>query len=256
MTSIKDQVFGDVGYSADLHLSPAELTLFRDAINQHWLNVISERHPELAEEAASLGVQNYHILSDRLNHEDVWAKRNRILPQAVVNDIKKFPFMQKLEQEFGSFTIADAYDTEQHHGQEEIYWRLVRPSMKTDVGSLHRDSWFHKAMNNGQGMFADGAVTVKVWIPIFCEPEKSGLSLVKGSHLKDWSYHLVTSGGVARPVLDHDPATVDAQLMPTESGNMLIFNENVLHGGFVNQGAHTRVSAEITMVLDEKRSVM
>lgn len=252
MSRIRDQVFGDIGYSADFHLSSDELAVFRQQINQHWLAVIHEYHPELSEEAKILGVENYHQLSHKLNHEAVWGKRNRILPREAVGKIKALPFMKKLAQEFGSFTIADAYDTEQHHGHEEIYWRLVRPQMKTDVGSLHRDHWFHKAMNQGQGMFPKGVVTIKLWAPIFCEPGKNGLMLAPGSHLKEWNYHMVTSGGVARPVLDDDPALTGAKLVSTDPGNILLFNENVLHGGFINQGLQTRVSAEITMVLDEK----
>ena len=171
------------------------------------------------------------------------------MPQSSINQIKSLPFITRLKEEFGEFAISDIYDTEQRHGQEEIYWRLVRPNKPTDVGSLHRDSWFHDSFNGGYGMFPEGTVTVKVWIPIYCEPGKSGLAIVAGSHLREWNYHLETINGAAKPILDEDPSTIDAKLIPTEPGNMLIFNENVLHGGVVNRGEKTRVSVEITMVL-------
>lgn len=249
MPGLKKQVFGEVGFSAEMKLSASELEIFRQHISDHWQAVIDAAHPELSKEAKSLGIKNYHHLSDRMDHSKLWAKNNRILPQKSVEAIKTLPFIQHLKNEFGAFTISDAYDTKQHVGEQEIYWRLVRPHQPTDIGSLHRDSWFHQAMNGGYGMFPKGTVTVKVWIPIYCEPGKSGLAIVAGSHLREWNYHLETKGGVSRPILDEDLSTIDAKLIPTEPGNMLIFNENVLHGGVVNRGEYTRVSAEITMVL-------
>lgn len=250
MTRIKNQVFGDIGYSSDMKLEENELQVFKDHITKHWLSVIHAAHPELSQEAEHLGVDHYHVIAPRLNHSTLWGKHNRVLPQKSVGILKKLPFMNRLAQEFGPFGISDIYDTQQHHGQEEVYWRLVRPHAPGDVGSLHRDSWFHSSFNNGSGMFSEGTTTVKVWIPIFCEPGKSGLAIVAGSHLREWKYHMETINGMDKPILDEDLSTIDAQLISTEPGNMLLFNENVLHGGVVNRGEKTRVSVEITMVLE------
>ncbi len=251
MQKIKKKVFGDVGYSADMRLEPFELELFRQLIRDQWLRVIDEAHPELTKEAEALGIDRYHRISDRMNHRRLWTKTNRILSQSSVDKIKPLPFIAKLKEEFGPFSISDIYDIKQHFGEQEIYWRLVRPNQPSDVGSLHRDSWFHDSFNDGYGMFPEGTVTVKVWIPIYCEPGKSGLAIVAGSHFQQWKYHLEMHNGAAKPILDEDLSTINAKLIPTEPGNMLIFNENVLHGGVVNQGEKTRVSAEITMVLSK-----
>lgn len=246
---LKDQVFGHLGFSADMKLNEDELQAFRSLISNQWLSVIQTSHPELANEAKAIGIQNYHTLSNRIDHNKIWPKCNRLLPQIAVDEIKQFSFINALKEEFGDFSISDIYDTKQHFGKEEIYWRLVRPNTPSDIGPLHCDHWFHTAFNNGQGMFNTDEKTVKIWIPIFCEPNKSGLSIVPGSHLRDWHYHIVTTNGVPRPMLDEDISKIDAQLIPTEPGNMLIFNENVLHGGVINKGKYTRVSVEITMVL-------
>jgi ectoine hydroxylase-related dioxygenase (phytanoyl-CoA dioxygenase family) len=48
-----------------------------------------------------------------------------------------------------------------------------------------------------------------------------------------------------------DLLNLGAKLIETDAGNMLIFHENILHGGVVNQGTKTRVSAEITMVISD-----
>ncbi len=252
MLGLKTRVFGDLGYSADLKLTDEELGVFRQYVNDHWLSVISAAYPELTNDAVHCGVENYHQISDRLDHNKIWCKCNRVLPQTAVKKIKSLPFVARLKQEFGEFSISDIYDTEQRYGQEEVYWRLVRPNVQSDVGSLHRDCWFHETFNEGKGMFAEDVTTVKVWIPIYCEPGKSGLALVGGSHLRDWKYHFETINGLAKPKLDEDLSKINAQLIPTAPGNMLIFNENVLHGGVLNRGEKTRVSAEITLVLNKR----
>jgi len=249
MLNLKSQIFGEKGYSSDLKLAHEELNVFRTVINAQWLSSIAYAHPELEDEAKELGIDNYHLLTDRLNHQKLWPKSNRVLPQDSVQQIKTLSFLDTLKKEFGEFAISDIYDTEQHYGQEEIYWRLVRPGIETDVGPLHKDKWFHGAFNSGYGMFAEDEVTVKIWVPIFCEPGKSGLALAAGSHLKEWKYHIEVTEGVPRPKPDEDLSTAGATLIPTEPGNMIIFNEGILHGGVVNHSNKTRVSVEITMVM-------
>ncbi len=248
---IKDQVFGSKGYSSDLKLSSNELVKFRKLVTNHWLQTISIANPNLFTRAKELGIENYHELSKDLDHKSLWPKSSRVLSQLDVQEIKKFDFFQLLKNEFGDFSISDVYDTYQHHGQEEIYWRLVRPNVNSDVGPLHSDTWFHQSFNMGNGMFPPGSMTVKIWIPLYCEPGKNGLAIVKGSHLKEWKFHVETIDGLPKPIPDDDLSEVGAELISTEPGNMLVFHENTLHGGVVNLGNKTRVSAEITIVINK-----
>ncbi|MBP6917380.1 MAG: phytanoyl-CoA dioxygenase family protein [Legionellaceae bacterium] len=250
MLKLKEQVFGDKGYSVDCQLSIEELSTFRQIITQQWLSTFRKHHPHLFDEAQSLGIENYHLIANKIDHQALWPKRNRVLPQDWVHQIKQMSFLSLLREEFGDFAISDIYDTKQHYGEEEIYWRLVRPGIPSDVGSLHKDGWFHGSFNGGYGMFPDGTTTVKIWIPIYCEPGKNGLRVAQGSHLKEFKYRVdITSDGTPRPQLEEDLTINDAPLISVEPGNMIIFNENVLHGGSINLGNQTRVSAEITMVL-------
>jgi hypothetical protein len=249
MLHLKEQIFGAKGFSSDLILSPEDLSIFHNEIQLQWLSVIQKHHPELYDEAEKLGIENYHLIVDRLDHQKLWPKSNRVLPQKSVKIIQNLSFISILRQEFGAFTISDVYDTHQHFGEPEIYWRLVRPHAQSDVGPLHKDKWFHGAFNSGYGMFADDEETVKVWIPICCESGKSGLALASGSHLKEWKYHIEVKDDVPRPVPDEDLSTAGAVLISTEPGNALIFNEGILHGGVINNSNKTRVSAEITLVI-------
>jgi len=249
LNKIKKQIFGDAGFSSDMHMEKEELQIFRELITDHWLTTIHKFYPNLSEEAKKLGIENYHQISGKVEHNKIWPKTSRVLPQHSVDIIKKLPFFFKLKEEFGDFTISDIYDTEQHYGHEEIYWRLVRPNVSSDIGPLHKDKWFHGAFNGGYGMFTEDVVTLKVWIPIYCEAGKSGLSLLEGSHLREWPYHIEILDGLPKPIPDEDLSNVGACLISTEPGNLLIFHENILHGGAINLGTKTRVSAEITLVM-------
>jgi hypothetical protein len=251
MSTLKEKIFGEAGYTTDLKLTSDELQTFRDLVNVHWLSIIKTFYPELVNDAKNLGIENYHHIADQINHSKLWPKINRVLPKDAVLQIKNLPFIECLKEEFGAFAISDIYDTEQRYGYEEIYWRLVRPNIESDVGPLHKDSWFHGAFNSGYGMFPDNVVTVKVWIPLYCEPGKNGLALAAGSHQKEFKYSVDMINGLPRPYLDKNEQNVNATLIPTEPGNLLIFNENMLHGGVVNRGDKTRVSAELTMVIDK-----
>ena len=53
MLKLKEQVFGDKGYSVDCQLSIEELSTFRQIITQQWLSTFRKHHPHLFDEAQS-----------------------------------------------------------------------------------------------------------------------------------------------------------------------------------------------------------
>jgi hypothetical protein len=252
--NLKSKVFDMPGYSRDVKLGPEELALFRSAITDQWLSVIEQHHPELAPQFRQVGIQNYHQLAHLVDHEGLWPKQNRCLPKVSCEHIKALPFLQTLREEFGDFELSEVFYGNTHEAdREEIYWRLVRPNTVTDVGSLHADKWFHKIMGMDNRAFPPGSTTVKIWIPIYSEPGKNGLMIAPNSHHREWRYHAVARGRDMKPNIDEDIATIGAELMLTDPGNMLLFNEGTLHGGALNRGNETRVSVEITMVFPNKQ---
>lgn len=248
---IRKKIFGTPGFSTDICLSPDELKQFRAAIDEQWLAAIAEQHPEHVEQFRTHGLANYHKFAHLVDHQKLWGKEHRLLPQKSVDRIKQLPFMTKLREAFGKFSISDVvYGNTIVEGRQEIYWRIVRPGAATDVGPIHADKWFHNVLGSGYGMFPPGVVTVKIWIPIYCEPGKSGLIVVPDSHTREWRYEYVEKGGFQKPVILEDVDTLGGELVPTEPGTLLIFNERMLHGGALNRGDMTRVSTEITMVFE------
>jgi len=253
--NLKSKIFDAPGFSKDVQLTPDELAVFRDAITEQWLSVIGAAHPELVPQFREVGIANYHHLTHLLKHETLWPKQTRCLPKHSCDRIKVLPFLQTLRDELGDFAISDVFYGDTHEaGREEIYWRLVRPNAVKDVGPLHADKWFHDVMGMDDQAFPSEAETVKIWIPIFSQPGKNGLMIVPNSHQKTYCYHAAPGAGGMKPVIDEDVTTLGAELMLTEPGNMLIFNEGILHGGAVNMGDQTRVSVEITMVFANRQT--
>ncbi len=145
-------------------------------------------------------------------HADIFTKARRLLPDVEVSEIKAMPFMGKLHDELGAFTLAkvilpDGTQTP----REEIYWRIVRPNEPSDVGPAHRDRDFH-----AQYGILEGVDTRKVWIPLWCE-ENCGLRV--------------------------------GDTIVWQPGTMAVFDADTVHQGVVNRGKSARVSMEMTLVL-------
>ena len=116
------------------------------------------------------------------------------------------------------------------------------------IGPLHADSWFHNLVSGADyGMFPPGTKTVKTWISIYTESGRNGLLVVPDSHKKEWHCKVINKDGILKPSLDE---VVEGTLVATESGRLIVFNDKLLHGGAINQGYITRVSIEITFVLN------
>ena len=254
MTLIKKNIFETPGFNYDLSLSPHELSYFRQVIEEQWYTTIATHYPECADRFRSNGVPSYHKLSHLINHSTLWTKENRILPQGVVESVKKFSFYQNLLDIFGIFSISDVvYGGTVDQDRQEIYWRLVRPNEVSDVGPIHADKWFHSVLRRGQPMFPPGVFTVKIWVPIYSEPGMSGLIVVPESHKKIWRFSYEDRGGEQKPTILEDIERLNGKLIPLAPGRLLLFNENLLHGGAVTRGEITRVSMEITMVFDGRK---
>ena len=242
------EVLESPGYTTAINLQEWELKYLRDSIESQWIAVMSEAVPTETQKIRDVRITKYHELSSLVDHNVVWNKFNRCLSQRVVQKIELMPFFARLKEIFGDFKISDiAYDTEVIKGSKEVYWRLVRPGVPSDVGSLHADKWFHEILGFKDKIFNEKTYTLKVWIPIFCEPGKNGLLLVPDSHKRAWNYSMKLVNNIPKLIFEDE---ADSVLIETSPGNLLIFNESILHGGAINMGHETRVSMEITMCFE------
>ncbi|MSR57184.1 MAG: hypothetical protein EXS05_05890 [Planctomycetaceae bacterium] len=245
--AIRRAVFGEAGVTTQLAMSPAELAECRGLITDQWLGRIGEMYSaEVVAQFREVGLPRYHQLVDRVDHKALWPKTARLLPPAAVSRIRDMSFMQALAAEFGPFGISN----EEELHPEEIYWRIVRPAAGSDIGPVHADAWFWEL---GHGTTPPDTVRVKVWIPFYRESGMNGLKVLPGSHRQHWPYHGEERDGFVKPQSDFNESSVPMQLLNIEPGTLVVFNDRLLHGGALNSGQTTRVSAEFTMFVSRRR---
>lgn len=231
------------GYFADFHLSPTELDTARKIVEAHWRQVILSKYPQLQDMMAAATLDRYHELSAHLDHASLWNKKARILSGQDCAQLLKFSLFDYLRSEFGDLEVTD----DEGSGHGEIYWRLVRPHETHDIGPMHADSWFWKL---GHGIPpAPGKARVKIWLALWCEPGKAGLTVVPSSQLTQWPFHGEMRHGFMKPCPDVDFSGMKKFLIPTKPGDAVIFSDDLLHGGTVTSGETTRVNLEWSVML-------
>jgi len=230
------------GYCLDYKLTARELADVRRMITRQYLERLAIFAPDLVEPAAAVGIENYHTLPIRFDHACSWPKETRLLPKRHLVDFMGMEFHRHIEAEFGPVRIS----------HDELNWRLVRPGQPTDVGPVHLDRWF---WDGGYGSMPEGYDRFKIWIPVFTEPGANGLMVKPFSQKQlNWKHHFEVRDGVRKPVLDEDEAELDMQLLPLRPGEMVLFHDNLLHGGVVNRGRKCRVSIELTILFPKEDS--
>jgi len=245
---IYDKVINSPGYSVDLKLNLNELNMFRDAVSKQYIELLKKINPNFYKNKEDDLIQNYHNLKDRIDHAKIIPKINRCLPMDFVDNFKSMQIYKNLVSIFGSFKISGIIaDNQTFPNHEEIYWRLVRPNIAEDVGPLHADKWFHEIDHNHNKVLGLNTYTIKIWIPLFSEPGKNGLLVVPDSNSMILNYKTSLRNSSLKPELIDK---VESTLVKSEPGNLIIFNENLVHGGAINLGNFTRVSCEITMVFE------
>jgi hypothetical protein len=238
---LRPRIEGEAGFATGLALTEEELAAVRSEIESQWLARLRRcERPGTVDEIAPLGLARYHEVSHLVDHARIWPKAERIFSPEAVALVRRTSLVRALEAELGPFVISD----EEGLGREEIYWRLVRPMQSADTGPLHADRWF---WDLGHGQTPQGCQRLKVWVGVICEPGRSGLRLVPGSHLRDWRYHGELREGFMKPVIDEDVEALAPVLVETRPGQAVVFHDKLLHGGAMSRGQLTRVSFEFTM---------
>ena len=244
--NLKEILEESPGYYSNFSLSEKDLELFKDNINIQWFNNIKHHYPEIANFIFlnNIQIQNYHFISNKLEHSKIWPKISRILPSNFVSDFYSTDFFKKISKIFDPLKVSD----EENLGYGNIYWRLVRPKEPNDIGPLHRDSWFWE-LNKDFPRPNIPFSRIKVWIAIETEPFKSGLLVEDDSHKRnDVKWKGEFRHGIMKPVMLSKESSFKMKLIPTNSGDVIFFNDNLVHGGALNKGKNTRVSVEFTLI--------
>ena len=234
-------------------MTDEDLAWLRDVIVENWRKRLIECYPEKEKRINNTKITRYHEIRNEVDHELLWGKKYRIFSDAQIKELQQQDFFINLKNIFGNFEIAEqTYDGVRQEGKEEVYWRLVSPNFLSDVGGVHADYWFHEAHKLNGVVDESVDKTLKAWIPIFCEPLKNGLLISRSSHNRRWDYRLESRFNIAYPVFNGNYSDLNLELVNTQPGEILVFGEHFMHGGAINNGFETRVSAEITMKFRKK----
>lgn len=215
-------------------------------IQEQFLHTVQKEVPEFVSEYFSAGLENYHKIhrSEHFEHNKVWHKGCRVLGPTAFSDIERTELFNDLKNVFGEFQISD----EEKFGWPNVYWRLVRPG-HSDIGPIHADKWF---WDLGHGEMLEGFYRIKLWMALLTESGKNGLRVVPNSQLReDWKYHGEQRGKMTKPVIDEEEADLALIDLPTQSRDVVIFSDKLLHGGMPNLAEKTRLSLEFTLLVPE-----
>lgn len=227
-----------LGYTMTRLMTDFELikTLVEDSINGRLI------HQRIIESPINVGCE-YHLCIDDVAHKG-FDKRVRCLSRADVGKIIATNFFIDLQSQFGDIEISD----EHYWGYPEIYYRLVRPNRKDDVGPLHRDGDFWSLHPEWKRPAGFGENRLKVWIAIDLQENEGGLMVIPKSHLLNLTCVPEFRVNDIKPVLNSSKELEhELLLLTTNSGSAIIFNDSLVHCGGVSTANKTRISLEFTL---------
>jgi len=222
------------GYSLE-SLTADELELVRGMIIDQYLERLGAVDPALRTSAARIGIEKYHTQAIPFQHSSFWSKEKRVLGEWTAPILEGMAFFRRIRALLPSARIYP----------DDLMWRLVRPGAPDDVGPIHADKWFWDV---GHGSLPPGTSRFKIWVAVYTEPGLNGLSVKPHSQTSDrWKHHFEFKHGKMKPVFDETPEELDMEVLPLKPGEMVFFNDALLHGGIINRATTCRVSIELTV---------
>ena len=235
-------VFGEPGFATST-LSQNDLIVLRSLVEEQFRATLSSQNEHANSRYLDVPITNYHEISDKIDHENLWKKNNRIFTKELLDKAMKLDFFKELKNEIGDILISD----EEEIGYPEIYWRLVRPLPYKDIGPIHADAWF---WDLGHGFTPKGHQRIKFWFSLYNETGQNGFCYVPSSHKQNFEYQSETRHGFKKPVFDVTKHDLNIQIFKSNPGDFIIFNDKLLHGGKAG-GNQTRVSIEFTLFVND-----
>ena len=149
--------------------------------------------------------------------------------------------------------VLEYYPVDTHgFGYPSFVWRLMRPGQSGDLRGLHRDAWFRFAIDEPHEIDSGASAqlqTIKVWLALNVEPGASGLLVSPGSQLDlRPGFSITEKDGLIKPVVNisevDDTKFIHAL---TQNGSMVLFGEQLMHGGAPTNSKSSRISLEFTL---------
>ncbi len=221
------------------YISSEDLELIRTIVNLHWKKVLLSNYPKKFNNPEHLQIYDYQKISDQIDHKKLWPLKNRILP---FNDYKKILSTSLFNNIKSIYSDAEVSD-ENNIGHGEIYWRIVRPKSPKDVGSVHADRWFWEINNNYS---PPNSRRIKFWVSLWCEGN-NGLGVIPNTQKLKYNFDYEFRDGQNKPIFLPEKNNLKLLKLNSRPGTLVVFHDNLLHGGCLNESDLTRVSIEFTI---------
>jgi len=224
-----EKIFLKPGYTCADSLTPVELKVIRSFVAEEISAATNKSIPEEH-------IEIYHNLIEPSDHIKLASKDARIFSSSKLEYIQNTELVSALRRNIPGFSITN----EENGGDPEIYWRIVRPNQKHDVGPLHADAWFWRM---GIGEVDEKSIRIKVWVQI--AGNEPGFVFIPNSHLFEFDYKSNSINGKNKPVFINNLPEHHLERWPVTLGKGIIFNDRLLHGGATSD-LTTRASFEFT----------
>ena len=247
MKNFLNQIDNKKGYEI-FKMKKNDLKLLRTIVENHWIKQIKKTYPDLSDIFVQGRIFNYHKYAKQIDHSKIWTKSCRTLAAKNLSEIKKLSFFLTFKRYFKKIKFSD----EEKNGYGIINWRIVRPNCKKDLGPLHSDKWFWDIDKSKKRNYKIpiGMRKVRCWISLWSH-KKYGFKLVPYSQNKIFNYKVEHRHGRNKPVFNEKKFNIKPISIDSTPGNLIMFNDNLIHGGCLNNSKQTRVSMEFTLFVNQ-----
>jgi len=186
-------------------------------------------------------VSNYHLRIDPKLHTSLWSKNARKL--SIYAPISG-QCIRELTERILNFTDKQRILDIEGWNEPEIYFRIVRPNAESDISNWHTDAAFYSVTNGiSRNIYKNW---LKVWVPLWFEPDNNTLEIIPGSHLQEFKFSTCTTDK-PRPVLEAGINRAYALRPVRNRGDVLVFSPFLLHGALNAGSETTRLSIEFAL---------
>jgi hypothetical protein len=252
------------GYVVPFSLSEEDLRKIRELLSDHlrkWLRkTISGKESEVV--FKNIEIQDYHQISDPVNHREFMHIKNRELSNEARQVIQEMNFFKVLEGWFPNSTIEDPLGY-------RMNFRVARPDKEFDVFPCHADLWYwqdfkksgpstlvYEKNNRSRLLWVrdednkSNLTRWHVWIPICSESGLNGLKVAPRSQLRAWEHKQMDKKKyiTAYPKASMskyelaESEQIEMKLLNIEPGEVVLFHDGVVHQGALNRGQESRVA--------------
>jgi len=167
-------------------------------------------------------------------------KRWRILSEEHSHLFLNICGIKRLREDFHGFYLAKmTYGELFREEREEVYFRVVRPGERSDIGDFHRDHWFNEIYTPELAFRSN----FKVWLALNCPPG-SGLQFIPRQSDDERTYEVIQTDNGPRP--KGVGSTTSHCIQPDiTAGEAFVFDPFLLHRGSVSKGETNRISVEL-----------